>query len=136
VKTENEKAKVERQQVIERLGERWIQGDRESLPECKLGREPPRRRSGACSACTIKPEFEIDVEVTRLINKKAFSEPSARPYRIASNQLLSQVTLGLEALRARDNKTEKLDVIHALQHALMSSVSVEERTDASRRRYV
>jgi hypothetical protein len=136
VKTENEKTKVERQQVIERLGERWIQGHRESLPECKLGREPPRRHSGACSACTIKPEFEIDAEVTRLINKKAFPEPSARPYRIASNQLLSQVTLGPEALRARDNKTEKLDVTHELQHALMSSASFEGRADTSRGRYV
>jgi hypothetical protein len=134
VKSENEKTKVERQQVIERLGECWIQGHR-SLPS-ELGREPAQRRGGGCSACTIKLGFEIDAEVTRLINKEGLCGTSACPYRIASNQLLPQVTLGLEAFGACDNKTEKVDVTHELQEAPISSASFEKRSDTSRGRCV
>ena len=126
---ENRKTKIEKtQQVVDRLGDRWLQGHGETLPECELGREPPTRRGGPCSACTIKPEFELDREITRLVAKKAFGQRSNCPYRVFSNNLLFGMTLGPEAGRARSAKPETIDPIHELTRALIHVAAVLRTT--------
>jgi hypothetical protein len=112
---ENRKAKTqETQQVINHLGERWHQGRAKPFPECKLGREPGRRRGGKCSACTITAEFEVDKEVSRLIDKGTFDQPVVCPYRVVTN-LLCAMLLGPEAARARGRKLDRIDPIRELK---------------------
>jgi hypothetical protein len=121
---EDKKAKTARTQLaIDRLGERWHQGHGEPFLECKLGREPPTRRGGACSACAIKAEFEVDKEVRRLIDKKVFDQPSACPYRVVSNWLLFGTTLGPEAARARGSKLDPVDPVRDLK-AILKRVGI------------
>jgi len=48
----------------------------------KLGREPARRREGACSACKPRPDFEINREIARLIDLGAF-ERESKPSNLA-----------------------------------------------------
>jgi hypothetical protein len=113
VAIENRKAKTQKaQQVINRLSERWYQG--RDVPECKLGREPRTRRGGKCSACTIKAEFEVDKEVSRLIDKGIFDQPVACPYRVVTNHLCG-ITLGPEAARAGGRKLDRIDPIRELK---------------------
>ena len=108
---ENRKPKTQKaQQVINRLGERWHQGRAEPFPECKLGRERPTRRGGKCSACTIDAEYEVDREVSRLIDKGTFNQASACPYRVVTNQLCA-IPLGPEAARARSGKLDRIDPV-------------------------
>jgi hypothetical protein len=115
VAIENRKAKTQKaQQVINRLSERWYQGRDEPFPECKLGREPRTRRGGKCSACTTKAEFEVDKEVSRLIDKRTFDQPSACPYRVVTN-LLCGIPLGPEAARARGGKLDRVDPVRELK---------------------
>jgi hypothetical protein len=115
VAIENKKAKTQKaQQVINRLSERWYQGRDEPFPECKLGREPRTRRGGKCSACTTKAEFEVDKEVSRLIDRGTFDRPLACPYRVVTN-LLCAMTIGPEAARARGGKLDRVDPVRELK---------------------
>jgi hypothetical protein len=113
VAIENREAKTQKaQQVINRLSERWYQG--RDVPGCKLGREPRTRRGGKCSACTTKAEFEVDKEVSRLIDRGTFDRPSACPYRVVTN-LLCAMTIGPEAARARGGKLDRVDPVRELK---------------------
>jgi hypothetical protein len=126
---ENSKAKTKKtQRVLNRLAERWREGHDKHLRQCRLGREPPSRRGGACSACKVKLEFELDKEVKRLIDKKTFHRPSACPYHVFSNNLLFYMTLGPEARRAQAGKPETIDPIEELNEALFHVAAVLQTT--------
>jgi hypothetical protein len=121
VAIENRKAKTQKaQQVINRLSERWYQG--RDVPECELGRELRTRRGGKCSACTTKAEFEVDREVSRLIDKGTFDRPLACPYRVVTN-LLCAMIIGPEAARARAGKLARVDPVREL-NAIIKRVSL------------
>jgi hypothetical protein len=86
-------AKPKSQQVIERLAVRLLEPSKSSVG-CKLGRELPRRRGGACSACTAVREFELDREITQLVDGGIFRLPGKCPYRVIASHLVAGLTVG------------------------------------------
>jgi hypothetical protein len=87
------------QQVIDRLAKRRLQAGH-SPAQCRLASEP-RRRRGTCSACTVAQEFEIDREITQLIDRGAIRGAGLCPYRVVASHLVAGLTLGPEVFRAR-----------------------------------
>src|SRR5262249_25336254 len=108
------------QQVIDRLAERWGKA-RLSAANCKLGREPRRRRGGACSDCTHPQEFEIDQAITQLINSAAFRRAGICPYQVVASHLVAGLTVGPEVSRLRSAGQPPVDPVTAAKQCLKRS---------------
>jgi hypothetical protein len=105
------------QQVIDRLTERWAKPSRPPV-NCTLGREPLRRRGGACSACTAPHEFELDQEVAQLINTGAFKGTGVCPYQVITNHLVAGLIFGPETFRAQSAGQYRVDPVVEIKGAL------------------
>jgi hypothetical protein len=105
------------QQVIDRLAERWGKA-RLSAAHCKLGREPRRRRGGACSDCTHPQEFEIDQAITQLINSAAFRRAGICPYQVVASHLVAGLTVGPEVSRLRSAGQPRVDPVREIKSVL------------------
>jgi hypothetical protein len=108
-----------KQQVIDRLAERWAKA-RRSPANCRLGPEARRRRGGACSACTPPQEFELDREVAQLINTAVFQRAGIGmcPYYVVASHLVAGLTLGPEAFRSRSVGKDRVDPVVEIKGAL------------------
>jgi len=110
------------QQVIDRLAERTLEaGQRwgkagQSPAQCRLGNEP-RRRRGTCSACTVAQEFEIDWEITQLIDRAVIRRAGLCPYRVVASHLVAGLTLGPEVFRARSTGRLRVDPVVEIKGA-------------------
>ena len=111
------KQRTSAQQVIDRLTERWAKPSRPPV-NCTLGREPLRRRGGACSACTAPHEFELDQEVAQLINTGAFKGTGVCPYQVITNHLVAGLIFGPETFRARGVGQYRVDPVVKIKGAL------------------
>jgi hypothetical protein len=123
------KQKSRSQQVIGGLAE-W--GAKASKSQCKLGREPPRRRGGACPACPPRQELEINGEISRLINLGAFKHPGICPYRVVVSHLLAGLMVGPESLRARSVRRLRIDPTVKIKEARKRIRSILYATGLSR----
>jgi hypothetical protein len=65
--------------------------------DCKLGREPPLRRSNKCSTCPVDIELEIDHAVARLISDKVIQSSKKCPYLVFTAALIAVLWFGSEA---------------------------------------
>lgn len=123
--------KTQPQRILDRLAERWHTGAQQPV-NCTLGRKPLPRRGGACSACTVRREFELDEMVARLINERTFSGiscPGTCPYQIVGSQLIAGLTVSGAAFRARSRGPlvdPVLEIKQALRHlrSVMGATSV------------
>jgi hypothetical protein len=109
------KQRIGPQRGIDRLAD-WLLKPSKA-PDCKLGREPPQRRGGACSACKPREDFEINREIARLINLRAFKRPGICPYRVFVSHLIARLTVGPEASRARSDGQLRVDPVVELKGA-------------------
>jgi hypothetical protein len=117
------------QQVIDRLAERVSQPP----AHCRLGREPRRRRGGACSACTAPQEFEIDEEIAQLIDRAALRRPGVcPPYRVVASHLVAGHTLGPEVSRARSAGQFRVDPVAEIKGARRRIRTILHATRLSR----
>jgi hypothetical protein len=124
------KQRTRPQQRINRLAE-WLL-ERRNAPDCTLGREPPRRRGGACSACKPREYIEINRETARLINLRAFKRPGICPYRVVVSHLLAGLTAGPEAFRARTRYRIRIDPVAEIRGARKRIRSILHATGLSR----
>jgi hypothetical protein len=104
-------------QVIDRLAKRWAQTIRLRV-DCKLGREPPRRRGGGCSKCRPPQEFELDQEVAQLISSGVFKGTGKCPYRVITSHLIAGLIAGPEVFRARSMGQYHVDPVMEIKGAL------------------
>jgi hypothetical protein len=106
-----------RQQVIDRLAERWEKALR-SPRICTLGPKSDRRRGGSCSACKPPNEFDLDEAVAQLINTAAFKWPGHCPYQVITSYLVAGLAFGPEAFRARRIGHTPVDPVAEIKEAL------------------
>jgi hypothetical protein len=125
------KQKTSAQQVIDRLTERWAKPSRPPV-NCTLGREPPRRRGGACSACTAPQEFQLDQEVAQLINTGAFKGTGVCPYQVITSHLVAGLVFGPEAFRARSAGQYRADPVLEIKGALKRIRTITRSTRLTR----
>ena len=114
-----------------RLADWWAAASKPSA-DCKLGREPPRRRGDACAACKPRPDFEVNREIARLIKFAAFKRPGLCPYRVVVSHLLAGLTLGPEAFRARSAGRLRIDPVVEIKGARKRIRSILYATGLSR----
>jgi hypothetical protein len=114
-----------------RLAE-WCAKASKPSAKCKLGREAPRRRGGACSACSPRPGLEINWEIARLINLQAFKRAGICPYRVVVSHLLAGLTVGPEAFRARSRYRIRIDPVAEIRGARKRIRSILYATGLSR----
>ena len=124
------------QQVIDRLTERWAAKHSRPPVNCTLGREPRRRRGGACSACTAPQEFELDQEVAQLIKTGAFKGTGVCPYQVITSHLVAALAFGPEAFRARSAGQYRVDPVVEIKGALkrIGTITARYRLDPGRHR--
>jgi hypothetical protein len=116
------------QQVIDRLAERVSQPP----VLCRFGREPRRRRGGACSVCKAPQEFEIDREIAQLIDRAAFRRPGVCPYRVIASHLVAGLTFGPEVSRARGAGQFRVDPVAEIKGARRRICTILHATRLSR----
>jgi len=103
--------------ILNRLAERALPKVESPAP-CRHGREPVLRRGGPCSVCTVRQEFEFDLEISQLINDGLFKRAKACPFRVISSHLVAGLSFGPEALRARSSGRERVDPVAEVKIAL------------------
>jgi hypothetical protein len=118
---------VKAQQVINRLAERSIRASRQPV-ECRLGSESLRRRGKACSACPVRPEFELDQAVAELINGGVFKGTGTCPYRVITSHIVAGLTFGPEAIRAKTARQYRIDAVLAIKGALKQLRAITRAT--------
>jgi hypothetical protein len=119
------------QQIINRLAE-WLFKDGEASAKCKLRKEPRRRRGGGCSACTAPQELEINQAVGKLIGDAVFKRVGVCPYRVVASHLVSGLTLGPEASRARSVGQFRVDPVAEIKGARRRIRNILQATRLSR----
>jgi hypothetical protein len=124
-------AAVKAQQVINRLAERSIIASRQPV-KCKLGSEPLPRRGNACSACTVRREFELDQAVAELINAGAFKGTGVCPYQVITSYLVAGVIFSPEAIRAKSAGRYRVDPVVEIRGALKRIGAITRATGWSR----
>ena len=122
---------VKAQQVIDRLAERSIRASRQPV-ECRLGSESLRRRGNACSACPVRPEFELDQAVAELINAGVFKGTGACPYQVITSHVVSGLIFSPEAIRAKSAGQYRVDPVLAIKGALKQVRAITRATRWSR----
>lgn len=117
------------QTKLDRLAGRWHL----TRPvACKLGQEPLSRRGGTCSTCPIRPEFEVDEEIGKLVENRTFRGNGACPYRLMASHLVAGLVLSPEAFRARSKAQSPVDPVLEIKGALRRLNTVTRSTSLSR----
>ena len=124
-------ATVKAQQVINRLAERSIIASGQPI-KCKLGSESLPRRGNACSACTVRREFELDQAVAELINAGAFKGTGACPYQVITSYVAAGLIFSPEAIRAKSAGRYRVDPVLAVKGALKQVRAITRATRWSR----
>ena len=125
------KPTVNPQQVINRLAERSAMTGRQPV-KCKLASETLPQRGKSCSACTVRPEFELDQEVARLIDAGTFKGSSVCPYRVISSHLVAGLIISPEAVRAKSAGRYRVDPVAEIKGALKRIGAITRATGWSR----
>jgi hypothetical protein len=125
------KPAVNAQQVINRLAERSARASQQPV-ECRLGSEELPQRGKSCSACTVRPEFELDQAVAGLINAGAFKGSGMCPYRVISNHLVAGLVFSPEAVRAKSAGRYLVDPVVQIKGALKHIGAITRATRWSR----
>jgi hypothetical protein len=125
------KRAVNAQQVINRLAERSAMASQQPV-ECRLGSEELPQRGKSCSACTVRPEFELDQAVAGLINAGAFKGSGMCPYRVISNHLVAGLVFSPEAARAKSAGRYLIDPVVEIKGALKRIGAITRATRWSR----
>ena len=127
-------ATVKAQQLINRLAERSIIASRQPI-KCKLGRKPLPRRGNGCSACTVRPEFELDQAVAELINAGAFKGTGACPYQVITSHVVAALTFSSEVIRAKSAGWYRVDPVLEIKGALKRIGAITRATRLVPRRH-
>ena len=122
---------VKAQQVINRLAERSIGTSRQPV-KCRLGSEPLRRRGKACSACPVRPEFELDQAVAELINAGVFKGTGTCPYQVITSHVVAGLIFSPEAIRAKSAGQYRVDPVVEIKGALKRIRAITQATRWSR----
>ena len=86
--------------------------------ECRLGREPKRRRSEQCSSCALDTDLEVDRSIAQLIAQGDIASSALCPYRVFANALIGALLFGPEA-KETAKQSERLRITElttALKH--------------------
>jgi hypothetical protein len=124
-------ATVKAQQAINRLAERSIIASRQPI-KCKLGSESLPRRGNACSACTVRREFELDQAVAELITAGAFKGAGACPYQVITSYVVAGLIFSPEAIRAKSVGRYRVDPMAEIKGALKHIRAITRATRWSR----
>jgi hypothetical protein len=122
---------VNAQEVINRLAERSVMASRQPV-RYRLGSESLPRRSSSCSACTVRPEFELDQAVARLIKSGAFKGTGVCPYQAITSHLVVGLIFRPEIFRAKSAARDRVDPVVEIKGALKRIGTITRATGWSR----
>jgi hypothetical protein len=90
----------------------------EDAGECKLGREPTKRRYERCTACRAKTEFPFDEILGKLIANGTFDGTRLCPYRQVNVALVAALLVGpgAEMTQRESERTRIAELQKALTH--------------------